>query len=362
MSRVLQHLAKNGVQYDTAAIVAWGVTDAITAHAGGGQGSAVALTSQVNRVTTVATAGDSVVLPGQSFFPNKGGEGPQTQVGVEIVVINAGANALAVFPATGETINGQSANASVNVAAGGIATFWCPAAGSWQTGSTASMLVNNLTVAGLLLESTTGGITAHSGGTQAAATQLTTMVNRVATVAAQGDSVALPAAQLGLEVCVINAGANAMQVFGNNAAGDTINGIATATGISQGVGTVVWYTCSTAGNWDVTINSLQSTKPQALSSGSPAIPSHVGHTYVITKGSIMAATLAAPTAGTDDGIEIQLSSSTAFAHTLTATGLLQTGTASVNVATFAAQAGAGLTLMAFNGKWIVLASVGITFS
>ena len=110
------------------------------------------------------------------------------------------------------------------------------------------------------------------------------------------------------------------------------------------------------------LTSLQSTSPISLSSGSPAIAPHAGHTYVITKGSIMAATLAAPTAGTDDGIEITLTSSTAFAHTLTATGLFQCGTASVNLATFAANAGAGLTVMAFNGKWIVLSSVGITFS
>lgn len=84
--------------------------------------------------------------------------------------------------------------------------------------------------------------------------------------------------------------------------------------------------------------------------------------YVITKAGVFAGTLAAPTAGVQDGTVIRISSTTANAHTITATGLLQTGTASVNVATFAAQAGAGLTLQAYNGKWIVLASVGITFS
>ena len=39
------------------------ITDSITAFAGGGQGSAVVLTSAVNRVTTVATIADSVKLP-----------------------------------------------------------------------------------------------------------------------------------------------------------------------------------------------------------------------------------------------------------------------------------------------------------
>ena len=88
----------------------------------------------------------------------------------------------------------------------------------------------------------------------------------------------------------------------------------------------------------------------------------VSGTYLITKAGVLADTLAAPTAGSQDGIVIQISSTTANAHTLTATGLFQTGTASVNLATFAAQAGAGLTLMSYNGKWIVLYSSGITFS
>lgn len=85
-------------------------------------------------------------------------------------------------------------------------------------------------------------------------------------------------------------------------------------------------------------------------------------TYVITKAGVLAMTLAAPVATTDDGKVIVITSNTANAHTLTATGLFQCGTAAVNLATFAAQKGAGLTLMAYQGKWCVLASVGITFS
>jgi hypothetical protein len=99
----------------------------------------------------------------------------------------------------------------------------------------------------------------------------------------------------------------------------------------------------------------------SLLSASGAVQASGGD-YVVTKAGVAALTLAAPTAAVQDGAIIRISSTTANAHTLTATGLLQTGTASVNVATFAAQAGAGLTLMAYNGKWIVLYSVGITFS
>lgn len=95
---------------------------------------------------------------------------------------------------------------------------------------------------------------------------------------------------------------------------------------------------------------------------SGAIAPHTGGQYVITNAAVTALTIAAPTAGTDDGLRVNIRSTTAYAHTLTATGLLQTGTASVNLATFAAFAGAGLSLTAFNGKWIVSAQEAITFS
>jgi len=102
--------------------------------------------------------------------------------------------------------------------------------------------------------------------------------------------------------------------------------------------------------------------PAGLLTTNGAIPVRPSASYIITKAGVLADTLAAPTATTDDGVTITVTSSTAFAHTITATGLLNTGSASVNVVTFAAFAGAGLTLQAYQGKWNVLASTGITFS
>jgi hypothetical protein len=93
-----------------------------------------------------------------------------------------------------------------------------------------------------------------------------------------------------------------------------------------------------------------------------AVAAHTAASYVVTKAGVAVLTLAAPTVGTDDGIVISIRSDTAFAHTLTATGLLGTGTASTDVATFAARLGSGLALMAFQGKWLVENSVGVTFS
>lgn len=93
----------------------------------------------------------------------------------------------------------------------------------------------------------------------------------------------------------------------------------------------------------------------AIAPGTPAA-------YMITKAGVCGLTLGAPTVTTHDGQQIIVSSNTGFAHTITATGLLQTGSAAVNLATFAAFAGASLTLIAYQGKWNVLCSVGVTFS
>ena len=93
-----------------------------------------------------------------------------------------------------------------------------------------------------------------------------------------------------------------------------------------------------------------------------AINSHTAAQYVITKAGVAGMTLGAPTATTDDGLIIIVTSNTANAHTITATGLFQTGAATVNVATFAAFAGASVTLMAYQGKWNVLNQNAITFT
>ena len=97
-----------------------------------------------------------------------------------------------------------------------------------------------------------------------------------------------------------------------------------------------------------------------------AVNPNVSATYIITKGSALVDTIAAPTVGGpgtgSDGVNITITSSTAFAHTFTATGLFQTGGAAVNLATFNAFAGASLDIMAYNGKWIVIASNGVSFS
>jgi len=91
------------------------------------------------------------------------------------------------------------------------------------------------------------GLVAHAGGGQTAATLLPSEFNNVTTVAAAGNSVLLPPSFVGAQVIVTNSGANALQIFGTTP--DTINGVATATGIAQAAGTTVVYRVAVAGNW-----------------------------------------------------------------------------------------------------------------
>lgn len=102
--------------------------------------------------------------------------------------------------------------------------------------------------------------------------------------------------------------------------------------------------------------------PSHLIGASGAVDAHTPGRYIINKAGVAVLTLAAPVAGAEDGLELYIGSGTANAHTLTATGLFQDGAGHVNLATFAAQAGAGIFLMAFNGKWIVTGLVGVTMT
>jgi hypothetical protein len=143
--------------------------------------------------------------------------------------------------------------------------------------------------------------------------------------------------------------------------GDALNAIIDAVNNLTGNGTAN-PVVGTTGTFSGVVTSAGNTDTLVALTTNGAINPNLAANYVITKAGVLADTLAAPTATTDDGKVILITSNTANAHTLTATGLLQTGSASVNVATFAANAGAGLTLMAYQGKWNVLGSVGITFS
>jgi hypothetical protein len=121
--------------------------------------------------------------------------------------------------------------------------------------------------------------------------------------------------------------------------------------LALGLGTPVTYTAAGA----IAINQSQSVR-------------------ILKTTGALAMTLAAPVAGVpiysasgvntggQDGEVLLIWSTDAEAHTVTATGLLLTGAAAVNEATFSGTGGGALALMAVAGKWLVLFENQISFS
>jgi hypothetical protein len=85
--------------------------------AGTNQAGATAITKQTNEFTTVAAS--------------SGARLPSPEQGEFIFIANAGANALAVYPATGHSINALAANTAFSLAAGKNALFWAATASKW---------------------------------------------------------------------------------------------------------------------------------------------------------------------------------------------------------------------------------------
>lgn len=102
----------------------------------------------------------------------------------------------------------------------------------------------SLSLAQLGLGGNAIAITAFAGGGQASATQLGYGASRVDTVASANDSVKLPTAVIGARCLVQNNTATSMQVFGSGT--DTINGVATATGVAHAANKAAIYECTSA--------------------------------------------------------------------------------------------------------------------
>lgn len=212
-----------------------GATVGITAGTTRTQAGATALSTGINRVdtstapSTGSTLGDGVILPASS--PDR------------IFVINNTANIIQVYGNGSDTINGVAGATGIPLPSGDVGEFVCAAAGSWNFdpgigASGALPLV--LAVTGV----------AAAGNSQSTATQLVADFNKVTTATASSAyGVALPVAKPGLDVLIENHTGISIQVYGNNGAGDTIDDVATATGVVQMDSSVVIYTCYEAGKW-----------------------------------------------------------------------------------------------------------------
>lgn len=92
------------------------------------------------------------------------------------------------------------------------------------------------------LQGVTSNLTAHAGGGKTNALLLDSAINEVVTVTSANDSLKLPIGRVGRQITVVNFGSNSLQVFGSGS--DTINEVATATGVAQAAGKTSVYTCT----------------------------------------------------------------------------------------------------------------------
>ena len=90
------------------------------------------------------------------------------------------------------------------------------------------------------------------------------------------------------------------------------------------------------------------------------VPPTVDTLIFLDKASAAAMTLTSPPAGTPDGIEVTIFSTTAAAHTVTYTPGFNGNTETSDVATFAATIGNSITLLSARGLWGVKCAAGVT--
>ena len=95
------------------------VSVGVTAHTGSSQGDG-AITSTFVEIATCANPGDAVTLP-------------TAAAGKLVFIANNGANSAAVLPASGDKIDGVSANADQALAAGSNRIYICQDASDWDT-------------------------------------------------------------------------------------------------------------------------------------------------------------------------------------------------------------------------------------
>jgi hypothetical protein len=201
---------------------------------GTGQGTPLVYSGDYALLTTAASTTACTL---DSAFP----------VGETAYVANVSTVTGLIYPPTGGNINGGSTNNFLRLPAASVATvtrtsttaFWVQLSGAAASATPT------------IIGGATDSVTAIAGGGQTNATQLIGALANVTVVATAADSVKLPLAQAGMVFFLQNSdAADSMQVFG--AGTDTINGVATATGVAQAAGKSAMYfaiTSAPAGKW-----------------------------------------------------------------------------------------------------------------
>jgi hypothetical protein len=217
----------------------FGGRDSMTASTTHSIAGGTPIDRNVCRFTTVANAGDAGTLPFGA-------------PGLAVTVINAGANTMQVYAAqSGDTLNGIVGSTGIPVMPGGCVNFYAASIKAGLTTWTCQDVgVGNSGAFPTLAYQT--GLVAGTTQTAAGGTPITSSIAEFDTVASSGNSGTLPAAQPGMQLNVINNGANPLTVFaltqalGGTSGGDTING---STSISVTNGTITIFMCTVVGKW-----------------------------------------------------------------------------------------------------------------
>lgn len=220
-------LGTTGGNIVLAALINEFAQDTVTA-AGTTQAGAFACTAQMIKITTAA-AGSGILLP-------------PSAPGLEVTVINKGANSVQVYGVGADKIDDQTNTVGVNQMAGSFVIYGCTTAGNWYTEGLANGFAG-----GLQTVSFQAAITATPAATQGQG-PITKMLN-VITTAASGSGVTLMASQAGAEITVINNGANSINVF--PVTGETINALSVNAAFVQNNTTaaVTIFYCAAVGQW-----------------------------------------------------------------------------------------------------------------
>jgi len=186
--------------------------DNLTASTTHNQAGAFKVNSQFARFTTVANAGDCAMLP--PSYP-----------GMSVCLINSGANNMQVYGAGSDKINGIAGATGVSQMPASTVYYSCTSFGVWTAQDLGSGTNGNYPTSAYQ-----DSLTASTTHTAAGGTPITSSIANFSTVANANDCATLPPALPGMQITVINNGAQTLQVFPATAAlggitgGDTING------------------------------------------------------------------------------------------------------------------------------------------
>jgi hypothetical protein len=111
---------------------------------------------------------------------------------------------------------------------------------------------------------------------------------------------------------------------------------------------------------DVQCDNLMAGEAQAMTAdGAITIKSGI---VTLDKSGVLAATLASPTATTDDFKTLTIVALSAQAHTVTPAAAFGNGGSGENLATYSGVIGDSLTLMAYQGYWYIIGAHQVTIS